>query len=153
MEGKEPLTSPRSNSHRVWRKTRRIVCHRSHSKRKFLEGRVNKVKGAERSGKVTAKGAMDLARKRSLVTLAIAILVTSEGQRPVCSVLKTWEGRNWRAWGEIFQLLGWEGMQPRNSSGRGTVRSVAICFAKHTFHPAIISYETHDLWSAKQGKC
>ena len=54
----------------------RATCHRSHGKRMFPEGRVNRVKGAEMSGKMTAKGAMDLATRRSPLTLAIAVLVT-----------------------------------------------------------------------------
>lgn len=43
--------------------------------RMFPEGRVKRVKGAERSGKTKARGALELETRRSPVTLAFAVLV------------------------------------------------------------------------------
>lgn len=70
----------------------RATCRRRHGKGMFPEGRVHRIKGAKTPGKMKAKVAMDLAAMRSLVTLAIAVLVAWLGQKPVCSVLKAWAG-------------------------------------------------------------
>ena len=53
----------------------RATCRRRHGKGMFPEGRVHRIKGAKTPGKMKAKVAMELAAMRSLVTLAIAVLV------------------------------------------------------------------------------